>query len=136
MKWRGFDKEREDIENSLQEVGSMLSTRLHDRIETLFKKLSKFKGVKINYLIMGNGTYVVNMEAPMQVDGATENSRVDISEFNDSTDGPDDRYENVNPGICAVALELDNILMHLTDSRYLTLMGIDEKKMKKLVDGR
>ena len=128
----------DSVEKTINEVGEVLSQPFHDRVRVLIKKLSKFKGVEIDHLIMGMGSYVLSIKAPWRetFKGKTEEGIHDmnIGDFNDSRNQPIETYECVNPGIAAVAQEIDDILMFLTDKHYLSIFDINEEEMKKLLD--
>jgi hypothetical protein len=139
--WRGLDKEQDAVKTALCDVGELLSRPFHERARELIIKLSKFKGVTIKYLVMGNGTFLMGIKTPWREEfkgnveeGVHEN--VDIGDFNDSKSRPNELYELANPGIGAVAQELDEILMYLNDEPYLTLLNIDEEEMVKLLGNK
>ena len=137
-KWRGINKELDEVEKALGEVGEILSRPFHDRAKELIVKLSKFKGVKINHLIMGMGGWVLDGTIPFKEvwSGGVEEGdhEIDIDDFS-----PSHRrcmieyYEVVNPGIREVGAELNEILEVLTMTDYLQLLEINDKDMKKLL---
>ncbi len=135
-KWQGLQSERDTFNDTLCEVGAVLSERFHNRAKELLVEFSKFKGVKVTYLKMGMGGWWIGGEVPFkevwkdQVEEGTHD--IDLYDFQDKRQW-NAFYEEVNPGICAVATELLEILQFLTDEHYVQLLEIPEKEMKKLL---
>ena len=130
-----FDK----VDKTLAEIGERMSEPFHARARELIIQLSKFKGVKLNHLIMGMGGWVLNGTLPFKEYWGPNLSKVEEG-TNDFEFGNFEKrscwpecYENVNPGICAVACELNSILEMLTNEHYLQIFDIDDKEMKKML---
>ena len=130
-------KELEKVETALAEVGAVLSEPFHDRAKELIIQLSKFKGVKINHLIMGMGGWVLNGTMPFKEvwSGGVEEGdhEIDLSQFETGRNCWMEYYDAVNPGISAVCGELNEICEILTNETYLSLLEINDKEMKKLL---
>jgi len=129
-------QELKKVERQLANLGEKLSKPFFVRAKELIVELSKFKGVKINYLLMGMGGWTLDAEFPYEEhwSGGIEKG---VHEFSFHDIGGRscwaECYENVNPGIVAVARELDNILEILTNEQYLQIFDIDKDEMKKLL---
>ncbi len=131
--------EWDKVDKTLAEIGERMSAPFHARARELIIQLSKFKGVKLNHLIMGMGGWVLNGTLPFKEYWGPNLSKVEEG-TNDFEFGNFEKrscwpefYENVNPGICAVACELNSILETLTNEHYLQIFDIDDKEMKKML---
>jgi hypothetical protein len=133
------DREVKKVERALANLGAKMSKPFIARAKELIVELSKFKGVKINHLIMGMGGWVLNGEIPYKEFWGPNLSKVEEGthkfSFHDFSKHSSwcESYENVNPGICAVVGELDYILERLTNETYLQIFDIDAVAMKKLL---
>jgi hypothetical protein len=133
------DRERKNVERELGKLGIKLSKPFIARAKELIVELSKFKGVKINHLIMGMGGWVLNGTLPYKEFWGADLSKVEegIHEFSfhdfDRRSMWIEYYENVNPGICKVVHELNDILETLTNEQYLDIFDIDAVEMKELL---
>ena len=133
------DREWDKAERELAKLGAKLSTAFVDRAKELIIELSKFNGVEINYLIMGMGSWVLDAKVPYKEYWGENLSKVDegVHEFDFNAFriryNRVECYENVNPGISKVVIELDHILETLTNKKYLRVFDIDAVEMKKLL---
>jgi hypothetical protein len=133
------DKELKKVERELIKVGARMSKPFVKRAKELIVELSKFKGVKLHHLIMGMGGWHLEGEVPFKEYWGENLSKVEegVHEFDFDHFGTrsnwSESHENVNPGICEVAIELDEILERLTNEPYLTIFDISEAEMKKLL---
>jgi hypothetical protein len=136
MKWRGFDKEKDEITSSLCEVGEILSQKLHDRVRWLCGQIGNLDGITLDHLNMGMGGWSFGRKSLMKF---AEGDTRDFDDYMNGgpggagiEEGPE--WEQRWPKLPKLAKELEEILMYLTDEHYLTLLDIDEAEMKKLVD--
>lgn len=139
MKKFNARKEWKKVDRQLANMGEKLSKPFINRAKELIVDLSKFKGVKINHLIMGMGGWVLNATLPFEEHWGPNLSKVEkgTHEFSFHDFGNRscwiESYENVNPGISAVVIELNEILELLTNEHYLQIFDIDAVEMKRLL---
>jgi len=132
------NKELDKVENELWRVGERMSKPFIKRAKELVVELSKFKGVKLERLLMGMGGWSLCGTMPFKEvwSGGVEMGDHEIElalQFDTGRNCWLEYYENVNPGICAVCSELNEILSILTHTRHLAIFDINEDDMKKLI---
>jgi hypothetical protein len=133
-----IDREREKVERELSELGAKLSEPFIARAKELIIQLSGFKGVKLERLVMGMGGWSLVGTIPFKEiwSGGVEEGDHEIQlaiHFDTGRSGWLEHYENVNPGITAVGMELNRILETLTNETYLQIFDITDAEMKKLL---
>jgi len=138
MKKFDAKKELDKLEKELWRVGTRLSKPFIKRAKELIVELGNFKGVKLERLCMGMGTYSLVGTLPFKEvwQGGVEEGDHELElwlQFDTGRNCWMEYYEVVNPGICKVCTELNELLSTLTHTSYLDIFDIDEEEMKKLL---
>ena len=140
MKQFNAERELKKLERELGKVGTRASKPFIARVKELIVELSKFKGVKIERMVMGMGGWALVGTLPFKEYWGENLSKVEegdhdfeLSQFDTVRNCWMEYYDNVNPGISAVCTELNDILSILTYNKYLDTFDIPADEMKKLL---